>query len=405
MPGAKSDRNQVNETPSSSPGAAQRRVEAHDDARWAGAGLRIMNMRSNADSRPDGLCGTRSGSVGAIKGQDQVGVVVIGRNEAERLGRCVQSVLRSTRRIVYVDSASTDGSVVIARSAGLNVVEVDGSGPLTAARARNVGFEWLIKSNPAVKYVQFVDGDCEMVDGWLEAGADILDHEPELAIVAGALREREPMSSIYSRLCDIEWRQPVGETSWVGGIFMVRREAFDQVCGFNAAVVAAEDNEFCHRLGARGWKIRRVAQRMASHDAGMTRFEQWWMRCLRSGYAQAQGASVHGRSQFRRMDRESRSVWVSGLLIPLAAFVGMVAVNPWFVLLLVGHPLLVLKTYWNMRRLGFGRTDAVVYAVHCVAAKVPQAVGQIKFLFDRFCGRPAVIIEHKGPRDVGAVGE
>ena len=40
-----------------------------------------------------------------------VGIVVIGRNEGERLSKCLQSVLGRAATVVYVDSGSTDRSV------------------------------------------------------------------------------------------------------------------------------------------------------------------------------------------------------------------------------------------------------------------------------------------------------
>ena len=44
---------------------------------------------------------------------DRVGFVVIGRNEGERLVRCLDSLKSAgAAEIVYVDSGSTDGSVM-----------------------------------------------------------------------------------------------------------------------------------------------------------------------------------------------------------------------------------------------------------------------------------------------------
>ena len=69
-----------------------------------------------------------------------VGVVAIGRNEGERLKRCLGSVPAGAAS-VYVDSGSTDGSAQWARDHGADVVELDMSVPFTAARARNAGFQ------------------------------------------------------------------------------------------------------------------------------------------------------------------------------------------------------------------------------------------------------------------------
>ena len=98
-----------------------------------------------------------------------VGVVVIGRNEGERLARCLATVCGRGSAVVYVDSASRDGSPAAARAAGAEVLELDPSRPLSAARARNEGFARLAAVAPAVEFVQFVDGDCEIAPGWIEA--------------------------------------------------------------------------------------------------------------------------------------------------------------------------------------------------------------------------------------------
>ena len=112
-----------------------------------------------------------------------VGVVAIGRNEGARLGRCLQSVLRAADHVVYVDSGSSDGSMELARQLGAQVVELDLSIPFTAARARNQGLRSLLGIAQGVEFVQFIDGDCEVADKWLDealAGVDA-DLEPDVA--------------------------------------------------------------------------------------------------------------------------------------------------------------------------------------------------------------------------------
>ena len=73
-----------------------------------------------------------------------IGAVVIGRNEGERLVRCLASLAGATGHVVYVDSGSTDGSVAAAQAAGAEVVTLDPDRPFTAARARNAGFARLM---------------------------------------------------------------------------------------------------------------------------------------------------------------------------------------------------------------------------------------------------------------------
>src|SRR5690348_11042372 len=133
-----------------------------------------------------------------------LGVVVIGRNEGERLRRCLDSIIRNVRLVVYVDSGSTDGSVEMARGMGAAVLELDSRRPFNAGRARTEGFRHLHALLPDLQYVQFVDGDCEVVEGWLEMAAAFLDAHPDIAVVAGRRRVRYPERSIYNTFCSIE---------------------------------------------------------------------------------------------------------------------------------------------------------------------------------------------------------
>ena len=99
----------------------------------------------------------------------QVGVVIIGRNEGCRLVKCFDSIQDKVKEVVYVDSGSIDDSVDTSIGRGIHTIELDMAIPFTAARARNGGFNRLTQLHPDLKYVQFIDGDCEIVGGWIIA--------------------------------------------------------------------------------------------------------------------------------------------------------------------------------------------------------------------------------------------
>jgi len=71
-------------------------------------------------------------------GTDIFGVVVIGRNEGERLKRCLRSI-PTGYPVVYVDSGSSDDSVAFALSTGAIGDEMDNASGCTGARAGNAG--------------------------------------------------------------------------------------------------------------------------------------------------------------------------------------------------------------------------------------------------------------------------
>lgn len=326
-----------------------------------------------------------------------IGVVVIGRNEGNRLRQCLLSVIGERRTVVYVDSGSTDGSVALARSLGVHIVELDLSIKFTAARARNAGFEYLLQVQPELELIQFVDGDCRVVEGWLERAASELVTQPEVAVVCGRRREEFPDNSIYNRLFDIEWNTPIGETKSCGGDSMMKVSAFKNVGGFNPKLIAGEEPELCLRLRQAGGKILRIDAEMTLHDAQMTRFDQWWKRSIRSGYAFTEGAWLYGRTPERHWVRESNRIWLWAAVLPLLAVVGLLPTRGLSILLLlIVHTLVAYRLYRRTLGRGFQQKDSIFYALFCAIEKYPQLLGKIQFYIFRLLKRQRSIVEYKG---------
>lgn len=320
------------------------------------------------------------------------GVVVIGRNEGQRLGQCLRSVAHFAGTVVYVDSGSTDGSVKLARHLGVSVLVLDLSTPFTAGRARNAGFRRVCQLAPGLRYVQFIDGDCEVVQGWLDKAARFLDENSDIAAICGRRRERYPEHSVYNMLCDIEWDTPVGEATACGGDVMIRVDAFESAKGFSADLIAGEEPELCVRLRAAGWRIWRAADEMTLHDAAMQYFGQWWRRTLRGGYAFSQGAAIHGAPPERHWVRESRSAWFWGIGIPLIVFVVLICWSAWGLGLLAIYPLQIVRL---AMRGGRSSRENWWRAGFLVLGKFPEMLGQMKYMVHRHVGGQPRLIEYK----------
>ena len=299
--------------------------------------------------------------------------------------------------IVYVDSGSADGSVELAQSLGIEVVQLDMSHPFTAARARNEGFERLCQVDSTVQFVQFVDGDCEVVEGWLENASRWLEGNPDVGVVCGRRRERFPESTVYNRLANLEWDTPVGEAKACGGDAMMRVEAVCKVGGYNPTIIAAEDDEVCLRIRRDGWKVVRIDAEMTLHDMAMTSFQQWWRRSTRTGHAYAEGSAMYGRTHERHFVRQTRSTIFWGILIPLIAFGLAWPTKGISLVLLAGYVFLHRRTcrYYAVQR-GWPLEDARLYARWIVLGKFPQALGVIRYWLGRLSGRRSPVIEYRG---------
>ena len=327
----------------------------------------------------------------------ELGCVAIGRNEGERLRNCLQGLLRATTNVVYVDSGSTDGSVAMARSLGVQVVELDLSIPFTAARARNVGYQALAVTVPGMEFVQFIDGDCEVRPDWLGIGSARLRERPELAAVCGRLRERFPRRSIYNRLCDIEWDTPIGDARACGGNAMMRLSALQRVDGFDPALIAGEEPELCVRLRAAGYRLERIDAEMGLHDAAMNRASQWWWRTVRSGYAYAEGTALHGAPPERHFVREYRRAWFWAAVLPIVTLGAALPTLGASLLLLGGYPLSAARVYRHTRRRGRSRSDALAASVFTTIGKFAELRGILKYHWTRVRGRRGTLIEYKRP--------
>jgi len=331
-----------------------------------------------------------------------IGVVVIGRNEGERLVNCLKSLLRQNCEkipIIYVDSGSSDGSCEKAQELGVEVVNLDLSTPFTAARARNAGFTKLRENHPEVIAVQFLDGDCEMLEGWLSSTAKTIEENPDVVAVCGFREERYPEKSVYNRICNVEWQMgKIGEILNFGGDVMIRAETLAAIGGYNEKVIAAEDDEVSIRLRQTGGKIVRLAGIRVIHDANMHNAKQWWQRAKRSGYGFAQVAYLHGKSPEQKFLKELRRTWLWGMIVPVIAIALVVVSHGLSLLLFLRYPLTAIKVIYQSHKQGFTWKDSLAWGISCSLSAFPAVLGTIRFYWDLLNKKQHTIIEYKTAR-------
>jgi glycosyltransferase involved in cell wall biosynthesis len=325
-------------------------------------------------------------------------VVVIGRNEGDRLARCLESIglirgIDGGVELLYVDSASTDRSPEAARNSGAEVIVLQG-GSQTAARGRNAG--WQRASAP---YVLFLDGDTILNQDFPQAAFTVLQSNPNIAAVWGHRRELYPDRSIYNWVLDLDWIYAPGFTEFCGGDVVMRRSALVEAGGYDSELIAGEEPELCRRLRERSYLISHIDFPMTGHDLNMTRFSQYWRRAVRAGYAYAELATRYRASADPMWQLESQRnllsgiFWIAWLSLSLAllAFKSL-----WIVPWLAVPVALSARSAWKARGRAPGKTILLLlYGFHSHLAQVPILVGQLKYYRDRHSGKQAEPIEYK----------
>lgn len=273
------------------------------------------------------------------------------------------------------------------------------STPFSAARARNEGAMALRSEGSSPDYLQFVDGDCQLVSGWIDIAKTHLEARPGLAIVAGWRSETDPERSVYNAMCDFEWHRPAGLVDTCDGTMMVRSDVFFLQGGFNPKIIAAEDDEFCLRVRQSGLGIERLPVEMCLHDVSMTRFSEWWRRAIRAGHGFAEVGSMYP-DHFRA---ERKRVWLFGCILPLVGLASTVLFvvdkgpigGMLVALVLLAYAVSWIRTVRGLRRAGLPKSKAFHHGIYLLISKFPNMIGTIKYYRRRLSRQDAAIIEYK----------
>jgi len=341
-----------------------------------------------------------------VSQQPPVAVVIIGRNEGERLRVCLNSVLamnypRELVEVIYVDSSSTDSSVSLARSLGVKTIVLDG--PTTAARGRNAG--WTQTEAP---FILFLDGDTVLHPDFVASAIAHFNnskdtdprHTAPLAGVYGNRRETRTADSIYNAIFDLDWNAGTGYSLFFGGDALVRREALAAVGGYDPLLIAGEEPDLCRRMRGLGYRILHVDEPMTLHDLAMFKCSQYWRRSVRTGYAYAEISTKYAKTSDPLWSAESRSnilrgiFWWWGPILALVLSILVHSIAP-FALFLIAAFILLARTAARAGKKTRSLKLLLAYSLHSHLQQIPILLGQLRYHRQRKSGGSAAIIEYK----------
>ena len=253
----------------------------------------------------------------------ELSAVVVNYNSGPFLERCLGSLMRAEgapAEIIVVDNASTDGSEGRAgQHPPVRMIRNEENRGFAAAANQGVG----LSTHP---YVLLLNPDARMTGGSLEALVKMAEERPRAGAIGPLVRNADgslqpsarKVPSIgealghafvgpfvpnnrWSRAYTMaDWdRRSEREVEWVSGSAMlIRREAFDQVGGFDEGYfMYVEDVDLCTRLRAAGWTVLFAPEAEVEHESGVSsraRFRRLAFEHSRSIYRYFSQHRAHG---------------------------------------------------------------------------------------------------------------
>ncbi len=325
-------------------------------------------------------------------------IVVIGRNEGQRLVDCLDSIRRADlaglqHEVIYVDSNSTDGSPARAAALGAVVITVQPARPC-AAVGRNAG--WRAASGALIL---FLDGDTLLDPAFVPAALAELHANPRHAVVWGHRRERNTQASLYNRVLDLDWVYPPGDSEFCGGDALFTRSALEISGGYDDTLIAGEEPELCARLRRLDYRIRHIDVPMTLHDLAMTRFGQYWKRAERAGHAYAEVSNRLRNSATPLWTADvRRNLWHGGGLLAAGALaIALALMQFWWSLLtmLILGGVIILRSAWRARWKSSSPLTLVLYAIHSYFQQLPILWGQLRWRLEHKRGVIRQLIDYK----------
>lgn len=201
----------------------------------------------------------------------ELSVVLITKNQAWNIVRLIESVLQATssvwsKEIILVDSASTDKTVEIAARYPVTILRLKAGQRLSPAIGRYVGYQ-----RTKGRHVLFLDGDTELIVGWLPRALHLLSERPEVGAVTGSVINLPTSAKGMKHIPDPvpESLPSPREVLWCsyggGGAALYRRSALEAAGTFNPYLSAEEEPELGLRIRQAGFRLLTLAYPIVRH--------------------------------------------------------------------------------------------------------------------------------------------
>lgn len=306
----------------------------------------------------------------------RVSVVIKALNEERLIAAAIESALASVAsvggEVILADSGSSDRTISLAMTYPIRIVQLANPNERSCGIGPQLGYQ-----HSTGEFIYILDGDMELIVGFLNQAIAALNARPDLAGVGGRLFELNTESLEYiSREARANWPKvaQIVDRLDCGGLY--RRSAIESVGYFSDRNLHSyEEFDLATRLRSVGWNLMRLPHGAVTHFGHDAPPYSLLVRRWKSRYVCGLGELIRAALGQKRMALVLTSVrelrlylavigwwcvlassvlWPVSLATRLTGFVVVLAI-----------PLVVM--IW--------RTRSVVHAVHAVASWCFQAAG------------------------------
>lgn len=289
----------------------------------------MMNMSMPTALEPEAL--VNIGTLTSTSGKPLLSVVIKTLNEAGNIARTIQSARSAlgchSAEIVVADSYSDDDTVQIALSEGAQVVQLQSKADRSCGVGAQLGYQYA-----QGEFILLLDGDMDLIPGFVEAALQIFESQQDVAAVGGRMQEMAMDHPVFAaRMQRNQNYHVAGDVGHLDGGGMYRKKALDDVGYFtNPNLHSYEELELGSRLRARNWRVLRIDQPAIRHYGHVMPRYQLLMRRFKSRYA-------YGPGEFLRASLGTPSFWlavrtVKAYLVTLVTWLALgisLLVLPW----------------------------------------------------------------------------
>jgi glycosyltransferase involved in cell wall biosynthesis len=249
-----------------------------------------------------------------------VSVVIKAFNEEAQICAAIESALRAVAsvggEVVLADCGSTDGTVERARTYPIRIVQLSHPEEGRCGVGPQLGFQ-----HSCGEFIYLLDGDMEMINGFLALALDFMKAHPEVAGVGGQRIEKNPdsLESIARQAWTQEHFQP-GSVERLDGGGLYRRSAIEAV-GYlsDRNLHSYEEFDLAVRLRSQGWELCCLPMNMVRHFGHKAQPYELLLQHWRSGHLCGLGEllrSSAGQTHLRLVRQELRELHVYlGILV------------------------------------------------------------------------------------------